>query len=136
MLPTATKEALLEEAARFSGGPSKWESARAYQAFGEELKRADGNSVKGGFCNDPDRVVSRIDWLENKLLEFSRGAADGDKQKSLKSLIRSQKVDLVRLQESKVQKMSTQMVRSLEASRFLDWRVVEAWGALGGAVMF
>lgn len=56
----------------FEGGPSKWESARAYQAFGEELKRADGNSVKGGFCNDPDRVVSRIDWLENKLLEFSK----------------------------------------------------------------
>lgn len=75
--------------------------------------------------------------MKLKILSWNvRGATNGDKQKSLKSLIRSQRVDLVCLQESKVQKMSTQMVRSLGASRFLDWRVVEAWGALGGAVVF
>ena len=75
--------------------------------------------------------------MKLKILSWNvRGATNGDKQKSLESLIRSQRVDLVCLQESKVQKILTQMVRSLEASRFLDWRVVEAWGALGGAVVF
>lgn len=46
----------------------------------------------------------------------------GDKQKNFKSLIKSQRerADLVCLQETKVQKMMTWLMRSLRVGKFLD----------------
>ncbi|RVW88275.1 Transposon TX1 uncharacterized 149 kDa protein [Vitis vinifera] len=48
-----------------------------------------------------------------------------------KVVIRSQKVDLFCLQETKVQVMSDEMVRSLGPGRFLDWKVLNAKGTAG-----
>lgn len=44
----------------------------------------------------------------------------------MKSMIRSQKVDLVCLQETKVQEMFVQLVRSLGVEIFLDWEATKA----------
>lgn len=54
------------------------------------------------------------------------GVCDGEKRKLMKSMIRSQKVDLVCLQETKVQEMFVQLVRSLGVEIFLDWEATKA----------
>ena len=43
-----------------------------------------------------------------------------DKRKAIKALIKKNKVDLVCLQETKIQEMSRGLVRSLGVERFLD----------------
>ena len=59
-----------------------------------------------------------------------RGANDKEKRRVIKDVIKSQKADLVCLQETKIQKMSNGMVKSLEVGRCLEW------GAAGGVVVF
>lgn len=70
---------------------------------------------------------------KNPLLECYEGK-NGENQKIIKSLMRSQ--DLVCLQESKVQQMSMQLVRSLGMGRFLDWAAMEARGVTRGILDF
>ena len=53
------------------------------------------------------------------------GANDSSKRKVIKAMIRSQKVDLFCIQETKIQSMTKGLVRSLASGRFLDW------GAMG-----
>ena len=65
-----------------------------------------------------------------------RGANDRDKRKIIKSVIKSQRVDVVCLQETKIKEMTTGLVRSLGVGRHLDWRVVNSKGATGGIVVF
>ena len=65
-----------------------------------------------------------------------RGANDSDKRKVIKALIKSQKVDLVCLQETKMQEMSKKIVRSLGVGRCLEWRVVNSRGAYSGVLVF
>ena len=49
-----------------------------------------------------------------KILSWNvRGVNDSDKRKVIKNLIRTNRVDLVYLQETKVQVMNIEMVRSL-----------------------
>lgn len=48
-----------------------------------------------------------------------RGADDSDKRKVIKALIKSSKVDLVCLQKTKIQEMSSRIVRSLGMGRCL-----------------
>ena len=50
-----------------------------------------------------------------------RGVNDSSKRKVVKALIRSQRVDLFCLQETKIQAMSEGVVGSLGTGRFLDW---------------
>ena len=50
-----------------------------------------------------------------------RGVNNQDKRKVLKAFIRSKKVDIVCLQETKVQNMCVGLVHSLGVGRFLDW---------------
>ncbi|RVX23130.1 Transposon TX1 uncharacterized 149 kDa protein [Vitis vinifera] len=64
-----------------------------------------------------------------------RGVNDRLKRKIIKSVIRSQKVDLFCLQETKVQVMSDEMVRSLGPGRFLDWKLLNAKGTAGGVII-
>ena len=64
-----------------------------------------------------------------------RGVNDRPKRKIIKSVIRSQKVDLFCLQETKVQVMSDEIVRSLGPGRFLDWKVLNAKGTAGGVII-
>ena len=65
-----------------------------------------------------------------------RGANDRDKRKIIKSVIKSQRVDVVCLQETKIKEMTTGLVRSLGMGRHLDWRTVNSKGAIGGIVVF
>ena len=65
-----------------------------------------------------------------------RGANDSDKRKVIKVLIKKNKVDLVCLQETKIQGMSRGLVRSLGVGRFLEWGVVDSRGAVGVIVVF
>ena len=54
--------------------------------------------------------------MKIKILSWNvRGANDGDKRKIIKSVIKSNKVDVVYLQETKIKDMSTGIVRSLGA---------------------
>ena len=58
-----------------------------------------------------------------------RGANDSSKRKVIKTFIRNQRVDLIYIQETKIQSMSESIVRSLGSGRFLDWKAVNAEGA-------
>ena len=65
-----------------------------------------------------------------------RGVNDKDKRRLIKNVIKSQKVDLVCLQETKIQEMSNGMVRSLGIGRCLEWRALNSRGATRGFVVF
>ena len=75
--------------------------------------------------------------MKLKILSWNvRGANDRNKRKVIKALIRSQKVDVVCLQETKIQEMSQGVIHSLGVGRFLGWGAVNARGAVGGVVVF
>ena len=59
---------------------------------------------------------------------------DVNKRKLIKALIKSQKVDVVCLQETKMQEMSIRVVRILGMG--LEWGAMNARGAAGGVVVF
>ena len=59
--------------------------------------------------------------MKLRLLSWNvRGVNDSSKRKVVKAVIRSQRVDLFCLQETKIQAMSEGVVRSLGTGRFLD----------------
>ena len=75
--------------------------------------------------------------MKLKILSWNvRGANDRNKRKVVKALIRSQKVDVVCLQETKIQEMSQGVIHNLGGGRFLGWGAVNARGAAGGVVVF
>ena len=55
-----------------------------------------------------------------------RGANDSDKRRVIKSVIKSKKVDVVCLQETKIKEMRMRLVRSLGVGRHLDWRAINS----------
>ena len=65
-----------------------------------------------------------------------RGANDRNKRKIIKSVIKSQRVDMVCLQETKIKEMTTGLVHSLGVGRHLDWRAVNSRGGTGGILVF
>ena len=65
-----------------------------------------------------------------------RGENERDKRKVIKSVIKSQRVDVICLQETKIKEMNTGLVRSLGVGRHLDWRTVNSRGAAGGIMVF
>ena len=72
--------------------------------------------------------------MKIKILSWNvQGVNDRNKRSSIKALIRSHKVDLVCLQETK---MSLGVVRSLGVGRFLDWGVLNVRGAAGVVLVF
>ena len=75
--------------------------------------------------------------MKIKIISWNvRGANDRNKRKVIKALIRSQKVDLLCLQETKIQEMSQGVIHSLGVGRFLGWGAVSARGVAGGVVVF
>ena len=75
--------------------------------------------------------------MKIKILSWNvRGANDRAKRKVIKALIRSQRADLVCLQETKIQDMSREIVHSLGVGRFLGWGAMSARGAAGEVVVF
>ncbi|RVW85331.1 hypothetical protein CK203_045523 [Vitis vinifera] len=74
--------------------------------------------------------------MKLKIISWNvRGANDSSKRKIIKNYIRSQRVDLMCIQETKIQEMSEGIVRSLGTGRFLDWRALNAEGAAGGILI-
>ena len=65
-----------------------------------------------------------------------KGVNNRNKRKVLKAFIRSKKVDIVCLQETKIHNMSVGMVCRLGVGRFLDWRTMDAEGSVGGILVF
>ena len=63
------------------------------------------------------------------------GANDCSKRKVIKALLRSQRLDLFCLQETKIHSMSEGIVRSLGSGQFLDWEALEASGSTGGMLV-
>ena len=64
-----------------------------------------------------------------------RGANDSCKRKLIKAFVRNQKVDLLCIQETKIQLMSEGLVRSIGVGRYLDWRALDASGSAGGILI-
>ena len=82
------------------------------------------------------RVPTSGSPMKLKLLSWNvRGANDSSKRKLIKSFVRSQKVDLMCIQETKIQLMSEGVVRSLVSGKFLDWRVLDAARLAGGILI-
>ena len=61
---------------------------------------------------------------------------DIDKRKVFKSMIKSQSVDLVCLQKTKIQEMSIGLVRNLGVGKCIDWEVVNSRGAIRRVLVF
>lgn len=64
------------------------------------------------------------------------GANDNDKRKLIEVVIKSRKVDLACLQETKIQEMSNGIAQSLGVERCLEWGTMNLKGAGGRVVMF
>ena len=74
--------------------------------------------------------------MKIKILSWNvRGVNNPDKRRVIKSFLRSNRVDLVCLQETKVQQMNNVMARSLGVDRFLNWRALNAEGPAGGILL-
>ncbi|RVW67644.1 hypothetical protein CK203_063068 [Vitis vinifera] len=74
-----------------------------------------------------ERELRKLEWTVNYMGGGGGGEGGG-------SMSRKNKVDLVCLQETKIQEMSMGIVRSLGVGRFLDWGAVDSRGAAGGIV--
>ena len=75
--------------------------------------------------------------MKLKLLSWNvRGANNLGKRKIICNFIRSQRVDLGCIQETKIQKRSNACARSLGVSRIHEWKALEAEGAAGGILLF
>ena len=74
--------------------------------------------------------------MKLKLLSWNvRGANNPEKRNVIRSFIRSQRVDLVCLQETKIQEMSLADACSFGVGRLAEWKVVEAEGTAGGILV-
>ena len=65
-----------------------------------------------------------------------RGANNGEKRNLIKALIKSQKVDLICLQETKLKGVLNKLVRSLGVGRCMDWVASNVKGPSGGIIFF
>ena len=75
--------------------------------------------------------------MKIKILSWNvRGLNNEEKRKLIKSVVRSQKANLVCFLETKVQEMSLKVVKRLGVGRFLDWGAVDARRASGGILTF
>ena len=64
------------------------------------------------------------------------GANNLDKRKIICNFVRSQRVDLICVRETRIQELSNACACSLGVSRFHDWKALEAEGAAGGILLF
>ena len=65
-----------------------------------------------------------------------KGVNDPEKRKFIRNFIRAQRVDLVCLQETKIQGMNKALVHSIGVGRLLDWKALDAEGSAGGILLF
>ena len=75
--------------------------------------------------------------MKVKIISWNvRGVNGSEKRKVIKNFLRSYRVDIVCLQETKVQEMSVELVRSLGVGRRLNWKALNAEGSAGGILLF
>ena len=75
--------------------------------------------------------------MKLKLFSWNvRGANNPNKRNVIRNFIRSQRVDLVCLQETKLQKLSSTDARSFGVGRLAEWRAVEVEGSARGIIVF
>ena len=82
----------------------------------------------GVFKGSVEMIVKIISWN-------IRGANNKEKRKNIKAYLRSQKVDVVCLQETKIKKTNRETALSLGVGRYLEWGAVNALGASRGIVI-
>ena len=74
--------------------------------------------------------------MKIKILSWNvRGANDASKRKLIKMFLKTQKADVVCIQETKWKSCSKGLVRSLAPSSFVDWVASCYEGASGGVVI-
>ena len=74
--------------------------------------------------------------MKIKILSWNvRGVNDPVKRSVIKGFLRSNRVDLVCFQETKVQQMNIGMVRSLGVGWYLNWIALDAKGSAGGILL-
>nr|CAN61071.1 hypothetical protein VITISV_006592 [Vitis vinifera] len=78
-----------------------------------------------------ERELKRLEYSINYEGVRKQKANDSSKRKVIKAMVRSQRVDLFCIQETKIQTMSEGVVRSLGSGRFLDWGAMGAQGSVG-----
>ncbi|RVW36396.1 putative ribonuclease H protein [Vitis vinifera] len=112
------------------------------------------------WASQEGRKEDQLNWEESSLIKFShflgfsteglekeilnflgkirKKKGENNRQRSkrkvIKSVIRSQKVDLFCIQETKMQVMSEEVVRSLGPGRYLDWKALNAMGDSRGCL--
>ena len=75
--------------------------------------------------------------MKIKILSWNmRGANDVEKRKMTKAFLKTQRADLVCLQETKLKGITRGLLRSLSVGSFVDWVAVDAIGASGGILIF
>ena len=75
--------------------------------------------------------------MKIKFLSWNaRGVNNLEKRKVIKQFIRDQRVNMVCLQETKVQKKTLRMASSLRDGRFSDWGTTDATGTARGILLF
>ena len=74
--------------------------------------------------------------MKVKIISWNvRGVNNLEKRKFIRNFIRTQRVDLVCLQETKIQGMNKALVHSIGVGRFLDWKASDAEGTAGGILL-
>ncbi|RVW52585.1 hypothetical protein CK203_068808 [Vitis vinifera] len=104
--------------------------------FLDKIRKRKEKIIGKGFL-EASRFERELKRLESSV-NYEREAKKKGPMKgrgNQKVVIRSQKVDLFCLQETKVQVMSDEMVRSLGPGRYLDWKVLNAKGTAGGVII-
>ena len=75
--------------------------------------------------------------MKVKILSWNvRGVNYPEKRMVIKNFIRTQRVDLVCLQETKIQGMNNALAHSIGVGRFLDWKALDAEETVGGILLF
>ena len=71
--------------------------------------------------------------MKVKIMSWNvRGVNDPDRRKIIRNFMKYQRVDLVCLQETKIQDMTVAVAHSLGVGRISDWRALNAEGSAGG----
>ena len=74
--------------------------------------------------------------MKVKILSWNvRGANDPNKRKVIKNFLGTHKVDLVCLQETKVQEMNNAVAHGIGVFRFLNWKTLNTEVAAGGILL-
>jgi exonuclease III len=75
-------------------------------------------------------------FMKHKIISWNvRGLNERDKRLRISNLLRLWKVDIVCLQETKMESISNSFVQSLWGCPYVDWCRVDSRGASGGILI-